>query len=584
MAATTRDWLSSYRITPSALATPNVIARTCGALYVLGALPGAAIAAVMPPGRGKIVVFATVLVSFLIGAWLLAKADRIAPLSVELAGLMGTVILVVAILSATSDIAALSLSSYFVFVSCNAAFFLPPRRAALHTAVAAVTCFVAIGLRPGLPWWCGLVTVAVVVVVGAAVGVLVRIASDADIDSLTGLLNRRGFDNLADAELAHAARTGRRPAIVLSDLDRFKTINDTQGHRAGDALLQEVAHKWQAHLRRGEVVARYGGDEFAVLLPYSTEIEAVRITEELRQEITTGCSAGVTSWEPGESTSRMVSRADDALYRAKQAGRGLTMLESSTPSPLIAELQEAIDSQTVDVHFQPIVTLVDGRTVGYEALVRWESRTEPGISAAQTVRIAEENDFVAALDELVLRRACVEATDLCKGDIRIALHVNVSGLNLARAGFVSDIDSVLDDTGWHASRLVLEVTESVLDLDAPIAIENLRTLRARGVRVAIDDFGTGSSSLSRLGSLPNDLLKLDRVFVASIARDTGATPLLGAIAAMSSALGLELIAEGVEDTHQASILAGLGYPLAQGYLYGKPQPAGSIIECRSAQT
>lgn len=559
------------------------MARTCGALYVLGALPGAAIAFVMPPGRGKIAVFATVVISLLIGVWLLAKAERLAPLTVEIAGEMGTVILVVAILAATSDVAALSLSSYFVFISCNAAFFLPPRRAALHTALAAATCFVAIAMRPGLSWWSGLVTVAVIVVIGGAVGVLVRIASDADFDALTGLLNRRGFDNLTEAELSRAARTGRRPAIVLFDLDRFKSINDTQGHRAGDALLQEVARKWQAHLRPGEVVARYGGDEFAVLLPNSSEIDAIRITEELRHEITTGCSAGVTSWEPGESTSRMVSRADVALYRAKQAGRGLTMLESSTRSPLIAELREAIDRQVLDVHFQPIVTLVDGRTIGYEALARWDSQIEPGISAAKTVRIAEENDFVAALDELVLRRACREATDLCNGDARIALHVNVSGLNLTRAAYVSEIHAVLDKNGWQANRLVIEVSESVLDLDAPIAIENLRTLRALGVRIAIDDFGTGSSSLSRLGSLPADLLKLDRVFVASIARDTSTSPLLAAIAAMSSALGLELIAEGVEDTHQASILAGLGYPLAQGYLYGKPQPASSIVEFLKAQ-
>ena len=290
-----------------------------------------------------------------------------------------------------------------------------------------------------------------------------RLASDADVDALTGQLNRRGFDRAVKAEITRAARTGSRLALILLNVDRFVAINDQYGYRAGDQVLQQLVGSWLEVLEPRQILARYGGDEFAVLLPGSTEQGAITLTERLRATMSMGCSAGVTLWQPGESASSLVSRADAGLYRAKQAGRNRTVLESSRRPPLALELADAIADETLEVLYQPIVSLAEGGTiVGLEALVRWKSADRPDVTPEEVIRVAEENDLIASLDLFVLRRACLDASSLQQAmlDGLLTLNVNVSGLELVELDCVAHVDEVLQATGWPARQLVLEVTEA----------------------------------------------------------------------------------------------------------------------------
>ena len=568
---------------PFALATSPVMARTTGGLFVMGGVLGMTLAILMPhEGPGNRVVVAIVAIGALVfGIGLAVIGDLVHPRTHQLLVPLGTILISATIQQSTSNTAALALASFYVFVACDSSFFFSWLRAAAQIVFAVACCMIVLASRDGLPWWSGLVPSGVTIAVGAVVGVLARLASDADIDSLTGLLNRRGFDTRLHLEIARATRTGLRPALILFDLDRFKTVNDELGHRSGDAVLQKVADSWQQLLGPSRILARYGGDEFALLVPDMSEQGAIALADQMRESIAFGCSAGVTSWQPGESGSFLVSRADVGLYRAKQAGRNRTVLESSRRPPLAVELVEAIARETLDVHYQPIVSLTDGGTiVGVEALVRWKSVTQPSVSTEEVIRVAEENGLIANLDRFVLYRACRDALDIQQSvpGQSMILNVNVSGLELVEKDYVARVDEVLRATGWPADQLILEVTESVLDVNTPTAISNLGELRGRGIRIAIDDFGTGYSSLSRLKTLPTDFLKLDGSFITSITDEGEAPPLLEVIALLSVSLGLPVIAEGVENEHQAAVLASLGYSLAQGYFYGYPQSAPDIAK------
>lgn len=558
-----------------------VMARTTGAFYVMGGVLGLVITAIAPGSEGnRPLVGTAAAIALLLGLTLLAWGPRL-PHGIHHAYVaIATVLVTVAVHSFPNTVGAISLAAFYVFVACDAALFFRWSQAAAHIAFAVLLCLWVLPTRD-LPWWSGLIPAGVTFGVGVVVGILTRMASEADIDVLTGLHNRRGFDRALNGAIELATRTGQGLSLVLVDLDRFQKINDHLGHRAGDAVLQRVADTWSALLQPGQVLARYGGDAFALLLPNTTEQAAILLTEQLRAAVTTGCSAGVTSWQPGESGSLLVSRADVGLYRAKQAGRNRTVLESSRQLPLAVELREAIDRGALDVHYQPIVSLSEGggKAVGVEALLRWSSNAQPDVTTEGLIRVAEEYDLIADLDELVLRRACADAARLQDtfAQLDLTLNVNVSGLELAETGYADRVSGILASTGWPADQLVLEVTESELAAESQTAIANLHTLRDRGVRIAIDDFGTGYSSLSRLATLPSDIIKVDQSFVAAIRSDSPAPPLLGVIAALSSALDLQVIAEGVETEYQAAVLTELGFALAQGYHYSDSHPVADLI-------
>ncbi|MGS2807875.1 putative bifunctional diguanylate cyclase/phosphodiesterase [Nocardia sp. MW-W600-9] len=565
----------------SALATAKVMARTTGAFYVLGGVLGLTITAIAPGDDGsRLLVGTAAAVALVLGLTLLAWGPRMPHSLHHLYLATATVLVTIAVHSFPNLVGGITLASFYVFVACDAALFFAWPQAAAHIGFAMALCLWVLPDR-GLPWWSGMIPAGVTFGAGVVVGILTRMASDADIDVLTGLLNRRGFEKQLNPAIDAAGRGGQGLALVLVDLDRFQKINDHLGHRAGDAVLQRVADTWLDLLAPDQVLARFGGDVFALLLPGTTEQSAILLTEKLRAAVTMGCSAGVTSWQPGESGSLLISRADVGLYRAKQAGRNRTVLESSRQLPLAVELREAIDRGALDVHYQPIVSLSEdgGQAVGVEALLRWSSNAQPEVTTEGLIRVAEEYDLISDLDELVLRRACADAARLQESfaSLDLTLNVNVSGLELAEPDYAERVATILNDSGWPADQLVLEVTESELAAESQTAITNLHTLRDRGVRIAIDDFGTGYSSLSRLATIPSDILKVDQSFVAAIRSDSPAPPLLGVIAALSKSLDLQVIAEGVETEYQAAVLTELGFALAQGYHYSDSHPVSELI-------
>ncbi len=570
----------------SVLATSTVMAYTTGVLFFVSGSLGVIVATTMPSGPGNVsVVYAIAGAAVIMGISLVVWGHHLRPEHHHVLAATGTAMLTIAIYESTSAIAAVALSTLYVSVAIDVCVFFSWTLAAAHMLFAVTCCMTVLALRPGTPWWSGLVASGATVGVGIVVGLLSRFASEANVDVVTGLPNRRGFDHALQQEIALAARNGAGPALVVFNLDRFPAINDLGGYRAGDEILQQLVKSWSPLLGRDDTLTRTDIDRFAVLLPDTTEQSALALTDQLRATISIGCSAGVTSWQSGDSASLLISRAEVALYRAQLAGGNRTVLESSGRGPLAIELADAIANNAVEVLYQPIVTLAESaKVVGIEALIRWAPPSRLDVTTEEVIRVAEESGLIVELDRYVLRRACLDAPAVqeAKGDGPLTVHVNVSGIELAKPGYVAGVDRVLADTGWPPGQLVLEVTEGVLDLDAPTATAALHELRTRGIRIAIDDFGTGYSSLSRLQTLPTDLLKLDRSFIATITADSPTPPLLRAIALLSIALGLPVIVEGVENAQQAATVRSLGYSFAQGFYYGRPQSRRAILAALAA--
>jgi len=565
----------------SVLASSRTMARTVAGLYLAGAVLALALSSQTPPDRGTIAMLGSAVAAIGIAIGLLLWGDRLRLVHYQLLVAAGTILVTVGIYETSSPVMAMSLASLYVTVAC-AAFFLTWPPTAVQIGFSVGCAMTVLTLHPGLPWWSGLIVSGTTVTVGIGVGVLARLASDADVDVLTGALNRRGFERALTLEINRAERTGPAPALIAVAVDRFGAMNDHFGYRAADKFLRHLVESWLKLLAPGQVLARYGGDEFVVLLPEGTEQSAITLAEDLKAAVTVGCSAGVTVWQPGESPTFLVSRAQVGLYRAQQTGRNRTVLEAPRWSPAAVELADAITGEALDVLYQPIVNLLEGGTVvGVEALVRWSSATRPGATPNDVIQLAEDNGLIAGVDRFVLHRACLDAHVLqhAMSDGLLMLNVNVSGLELIEPDYIARVEEVLATTGWPARQLVLEVTESVLAVDTPTATAALHELRAHDVRIAIDDFGAGYSSLSRIQTLPADFLKLDGSFTAAItAESVLAPPLLKVIASLGVALAMPVIVEGVENAHQAAVLMSRGFGMAQGYHYGRPQPCAAMAD------
>ncbi|WNG86662.1 EAL domain-containing protein [Mycobacterium sp. ITM-2016-00317] len=560
------------------IATPTLMARTAGACFLLGGVLVALVTTVAPAHfHSAEVQYRNAAVAAFIGVCVLLIGARLAWWHFHLLVLSAIALITVSVNGSIGP-AAVSFATLYVFVAC-AAFFVTWRTAVVYLGLAIACCLTVLTFTPGVPRWSGVITSAVATAIGTVIVILGRIVSKAELDEVTGVPNRRGFDRAVNAEILRAPSSGRGPAVVLIAVDDYTALHDGFGDRACGALMRQLAATWQSTLAPDQVLARRGENEFALLLPGATEQSAFELTETLRADSAREFSAGVSAWDHGESASPVVERAELALRRSRSIGRGRTMVESSRLPPLALQLHDALAAETIGVRYQPVVRLADDSVVGVEALLRWSPALGPELNAAEVVRLAEDNDLIGPLDLYVLRRACLDAgwmQQQCP-EPELSLSVNVSGLELVEPGYVGRVIQTLAATGWPAGQLVLEVTESVLDVDRPASIDALLQLRRHGIRIAIDDFGTGYSSLSRLQNLSTDLLKLDAFFIASITPASSPPPLLQAVASLADALGLPVVAEGVETEHQADVLREMGCDLAQGYYFGRPQTREDVV-------
>jgi diguanylate cyclase (GGDEF)-like protein len=426
-----------------------------------------------------------------------------------------------------------------------------------------------------------------------------RLAHMAYHDALTGLPNRITFNDRAAMDLARARRRSEVVAVLLIDLDRFKQVNDTLGHAAGDRLLIEVAARLKDSVRETDTVARMSGDEFCVILADQAD-ENVAIESAQRvlrcfeaplliegQDAMVTASIGVSLFPFNGSTPEvLVKNADIAMFRAKAKGRNTLQVFSDEMSALVEErariekgLRQAVENDQFVVHYQPEVDLRTGRIVGAEALVRWQSPDRGLVPPMDFISIAEETGVIIPITEWVLRTACAQARAWKEqGHAPFRIAVNVSARLFHQYDLAQAILGILGETGLGPSSLELEITESVAMSNMASTLEVLWKLDDASVRVALDDFGTGHSSLAYLRRFPIRILKIDRAFISEMDRDPGDQAIVKAIIAMANALELEVIAEGVEREDQLQVLKAFSCTLAQGYLFSQPVPAAEFSQ------
>ena len=427
-------------------------------------------------------------------------------------------------------------------------------------------------------------------------------------DPLTRLPNRRLLQDRLDHAMTSARRTGLGFAILFIGLDNFKTLNDTQGHDVGDLLLKQVAQRLVGGVRKSDSVARFGGDEFVVILEglsdhtdtavALTEVTAGKILDLLSQpyhvagyEYHCSSSMGITLFSGQTNTSdELLKQADLAMSRAKSSGRSAMRffdpeMQSAVErhATLERELREALSEQQFVLYYQPQVAS-DGRVTGVEALVRWHSPVRGMVSPAEFIPLAEETGHILALGQWVLEAACAQlALWACQPDkAALTIAVNVSARQFLQPDFVEQVLDTLDRTGADPQRLKLELTESMLVSHVEEIISRMQQLKDKGVSFSLDDFGTGYSSLTYLKRLPLDQLKIDQGFVRDILTDPNDSAIAKMIVALGESMGIDVIAEGVESEAQQAMLAELGCHAYQGYLFSKPLPIEALEQYLSS--
>ncbi len=418
-------------------------------------------------------------------------------------------------------------------------------------------------------------------------------------DPVTGLASRRLF--MQRLEEALGASPGPLVAVLFIDLDRFKMVNDTLGHAAGDALLVEVGARIRDRLRGADSAARFGGDEFAVLLEAVDDVEGVvaiadRIGADIRQAVTVegrevfvDASVGIVTASPGSIDGEALVRdADVAMYEAKQNGAGRAVVFDQEMRERFErrvemehDLRNALGREELCLHYQPIVDLVTEDVVCVEALLRWARPGHGWVPPLAFIPVAEEIGVILPLGEWVLREACRQARawhDALPAGRAPAVAVNLSGRQIQEPGFAARVGEILAETGLPADALVLEITESILMKDRELAVARLTELKALGVGLAVDDFGTGYSSLTYLRGFPVDILKIDKAFVDDVAVDLEAAQLARAIVELGRTLHLSTVAEGIERSDQWDVMRDSACALGQGYLFSRPVDAATLWE------
>ncbi|WP_070999918.1 EAL domain-containing protein [Methylobacterium sp. C1] len=419
-----------------------------------------------------------------------------------------------------------------------------------------------------------------------------RIAHLAHHDALTDLANtramRQGYRDLI------AAQNDERPLLAMYyiDLDRFKFVNDTYGHAAGDELLQEVAARLRRNTRRGDVVARLGGDEFALVhrvvdaaAATSTAQRLVNVLSEpfdlASGRVHTGASIGLAIRAVQDlDMDPLLHDADLALRHSKTEGRGVFSVFEASMSEAFearrqieADLQAALAADQFELHYQTLVDARDGHVACVEALVRWRHPTRGLVPPLSFIPLAEETGLILPLGRWVLERACRDALAWPES---VDVAVNVSSVQMRQKGFGAEVLAVLAETGLAAARLEVEITETSLLEESEATRENLATLHGAGIRIAMDDFGTGYSSLSYLRRCPIDKIKIDRSFMSEAETSADARAIIRAVAGLGVSLGITTVVEGVETAQQLELARAEGVGQVQGYLLGRPQPQASL--------
>jgi diguanylate cyclase (GGDEF)-like protein len=421
-----------------------------------------------------------------------------------------------------------------------------------------------------------------------------RLASE---DSLTGLPNRRHFrsvlEGICTANAQHTRRAGSRFAVLFLDVDRFKVINDTLGHRIGDMLLQDVSERLRAVVQTQDTLARLGGDEFAIIVAdfnSRTEIETlanaivesiVRPYEidgyQIRSSISIGIAVGPSD---GRNVDELLMAADLALYAVKAECRGSFKFyhtsmnaELNNRRQIEMDLRQAIERRELELHYQPIINLAKKTVVGFEALARWRHQQRGLVPPSVFIPVAEESGLIISIGEWALREACRAASQWPE-ELRIS--VNLSPAQLLAPNMIDVVKNALSEAGLDPHRLEIEITERIFIEDTSATLRMLKRLKNLGIRIAMDDFGTGYSSLSYLRRFPFDKIKIDRTFVSDLATGTEHVAIVQAVVSIARALGMSTTAEGIEVAHQQEFLAALGCDEGQGYLFSPAVPLENV--------
>jgi diguanylate cyclase (GGDEF)-like protein len=563
-----------------AIATPRVMAKTAGLLYVCAATLSLAGLA-LPQGHGvnRLDLTAIACVAFVVGVAMLLAGHRWPRWIYHLLILAGDLLIGLGIYESGGGPTSIAYATLFMFVAVDCFFFFAWPSACVHLAIAVAACSASLILVGDASFGQVVILPGSLVVVSMTVGWLVRAADAAEFDTLTGLPNRRGLDRQLSVAVAAAAAGDHPLTVVFLDVDHFRGVNKDQGQGGGDRLLRSIAAAWRPLIREGEMLARNGGDEFALLLTDVQAGGALAAAARLRAAMPAGhtCSAGVADWEPGDTVSLLSARADTALYESKRNGRNRVTHHDSSRSVEATEIRRAVAAGEIVAYYQPVVELSSGVVTGFEALARWIRPGHPMVPPDMFIPQAEASGAIEDIGRLMLISACQQTAVWSKLHRRpFVVNVNVCGRELRNPHYVAQVKAILADAGVPASQLVLELTETAFDGDAEPVILALEQLHALGIGIAIDDFGTGYSSLSRLDRLPVDVVKIDRSFVSTLPPEATRAPLVAAITAMARALGLRVVAEGIEHPYQAVLMLALGCEKGQGYWYDRPCPADQV--------